>query len=221
MNENKFYNIQEATQLTKKSTMTIRRLIKKTYIDKKYENEIKLEKLENGSSQYLLSHKFLLVFFPDIPPLPPIQNTQNVYTPPIQKSLPPIQAPIQNLESVYTPPIQMSVEAEVEPIQNVRPPIQNSNFQKEMENIYTKQIDDVRADIQIFKDQLLQKDDQINRLLDELAQSRNQSNTLLMNIQQNLIPLIENQHKLLEKSLKEDIEPTNIVVSKRPFWKFW
>ena len=90
-----------------------------------------------------------------------------------------------------------------------------------MENIYTKQIDDVRADIQIFKDQLLQKDDQINRLLDELAQSRNQSNTLLMNIQQNLIPLIENQHKLLEKSLKEEIEPRNVVISKKPFWKFW
>ncbi len=214
MNENQFYNIQEATQLTKKSAMTIRRLIKKTSKDEKYKDEIKLEKLENGSSQYLISHKFIVDFFPNVSTLPPIQNTQNVYTPPIQ-------APIQNVESVYTPPIQVSIEEEVEPIQNIRPPIQNGNFQKEMENIYTKQIDDVRADIQIFKDQLLQKDDQINRLLDELAQSRNQSNTLLMNIQQNLIPLIENQHKLLEKSLKEEIEPRNVVISKKPFWKFW
>jgi hypothetical protein len=94
--------------------------------------------------------------------------------------------PIQNngsdIQSDYTPDSQ--------------PPIQLT--QEKFESFYNKQIEDVRADIQIFKDQLFEKDKQIDKLMNELSESRNQSNTLLINIQNNLVPLIENQQKMLQ-----------------------
>jgi hypothetical protein len=77
--------------------------------------------------------------------------------------------------------------------------------------------------LSILKEQLAVKDDQmkqqkeiIDKLLEELAQSRNQSNTLLKNIQDNLVPLIETQQKLLSKNDEVlDITPKSEEASKR------
>jgi hypothetical protein len=93
------------------------------------------------------------------------------------------------------------------------------------ENDYTMTNDDYAENefLSILKEQLAVKDDQmkqqkeiIDKLLEELAQSRNQSNTLLKNIQDNLVPLIETQQKLLSKDAQVlDITPKGEEIPKR------
>jgi dsDNA-specific endonuclease/ATPase MutS2 len=66
-------------------------------------------------------------------------------------------------------------------------------------NLYfDKMIDGKEVENEFLKSQIKEKDDQLKFLMEELKESRNQSNTLLLNIQNNLVPLIENQQKMLE-----------------------
>lgn len=164
MSKVEYYSISEASRYTNKSEMTIRRLVKKVYVDYRVSGEIKLTKQQNGSTQYLINKVLLDKFFNHTTPITPIQNNR---------------ADIQN---DYTPDSQTPIQL----------------TQEKFESLYNKQIEDVRADIQTFKDQLSEKDKQIDKLMGELSESRNQSNTLLINIQNNLVPLIENQQKMLD-----------------------
>ncbi len=63
-----------------------------------------------------------------------------------------------------------------------------------------------------LKEQLAMKDSQINAVLSELSESRNQSNVILKNIQDNFLPIIESQQNLLESREVED--------EKKGWWPF-
>jgi hypothetical protein len=65
-----------------------------------------------------------------------------------------------------------------------------------------------------LKDQLAIKDEQIKAILSELSDSRNQSNVILKNIQDNFLPLMESQQKMLEG--REEV----VAVKKRKWWLF-
>ena len=73
-------------------------------------------------------------------------------------------------------------------------------------------ISNLKEENKSLKDQLVIKDSQINALLSELSESRNQSNVILKNIQDNFLPLIDSQQKLLESRVEND--------KKKGWWPF-
>jgi hypothetical protein len=73
-------------------------------------------------------------------------------------------------------------------------------------------ISNLKEENKSLKDQLAMKDSQINALLSELSDSRNQSNVILKNIQDNFLPLIDSQQRLLES--REDND------KKKSWWPF-
>ncbi|MEM1312545.1 MAG: hypothetical protein AAGF07_03715 [Patescibacteria group bacterium] len=74
--------------------------------------------------------------------------------------------------------------------------------------IVTKAKDEViknhQSRIDSLEAQLANKDEQIIKLISELSESRNQSNIILKNIQDNFLPTIESQQKTIEAKESEN-----------------
>lgn len=73
-----------------------------------------------------------------------------------------------------------------------------SNINPDYLNIVKQQLSSIEKQLSVKDEQLSAKDQQIARLMDELKDSRTQSNTILKGINDNMIPLLETNQKMLD-----------------------
>jgi Helix-turn-helix domain len=107
----------------------------------------------------------------------------------------------QETEGEQTPNIPLTIDP--------NKPLTNPNNVKATPNKFTKNSETsfelikqniafLEKQLAVKDDQLSQKDKQIDGLMGELKESRNQANTILMRINDNMLPMMESQQKMLD-----------------------
>jgi type III secretory pathway component EscV len=86
-------------------------------------------------------------------------------------------------------------------------------------NIVKQQLDSIEKQLAVKDSQLNAKDEQITRLMDELKDSRTQSNTILKGINDNMIPLLETNQKMLDSHQNTTIEVQKMTDFREEFKK--
>lgn len=222
-----FFTIPEASRYTNKSEMTIRRLVKKIFNDYQVSGQVKLEQLENGSKQYSIQKAILDLHFPqkeviDTTIQPVVHQPEAAKQPDIQNDYQPINTPTQDQVNVlYNDQIEF-LKGELHSVK---------------ENLIKKD-EQFEKYLTIKDEQMAKKDDQIQQLLVEVREARQQSNVLLKNLQESITPLLEERRFMVpddtqqtfsvdatNKSVdvKEEVpvEPQDIKVQEKKKKKFW
>ena len=248
MNENKILiSIKEACAVSGKSQITIKRLTGKKIIHSEKvrgKNGMELRVDKNEVLKYFDLYQPISTYITD--PYQPISSKSESLPSNGFDPYQPISRPIssevkvdekvpktnsdlyQPISTYITDPYQpISSKSEslpqdgFDPYQPISRPIssevkvdEKTKNQKDVENPYFKLILDQLDKRAVENEKLHEEINYLHNLLENQQK-------LTLQLQTQITTLNENQQLLLEKTMKQDIEPKNIVISKKPFWKFW